>query len=303
MPPSGAVGLVELDCLSAFDCLLWLRTGERAGDALGCSQSTVSRATRRCQKVFDVKLVKRQAEWHVKGDSTLLHAERRVHQFHRWTAGTPLRLDAQHWLRHCYGDLPLRGWIKGNFNYLEYTRPRQLLQDRVIDAWLCSAPDHPQDDSLTVFPLCEMPTWLLVRHSHPLLKQSETVSLATARTFPILPLPHGAFPVFQAQLDQLGFHSDFSELKAIATAYGHDPHACEDLALAIASPLTLPLYGEGWSVLPLDLQLTKGDSLVVHRDMAEHPRTESLLRNLGQHLRTIAADHQDVRVVVGLTVH
>ena len=39
-------GMVELEHLAAFDCLQWLRTGERAAGVLGISQSTVSRATR-----------------------------------------------------------------------------------------------------------------------------------------------------------------------------------------------------------------------------------------------------------------
>ena len=39
-------GMVELEHLAAFDCLQWLRTGERAAGVLGISQSTVSRAAR-----------------------------------------------------------------------------------------------------------------------------------------------------------------------------------------------------------------------------------------------------------------
>ena len=289
--------MVDVDSLAAFDCLQWLRTGERAGQVLGCSQSTISRATRKCQDIFAVKLVRQAAEWHVHGDGRLLTAERRVHQLYRWGAEQPLRLEAQHWLRGTYADLPLRGWIKGNLNYLEYTRPLQLLRDRVIDAWLCSAPDHPQDDDVSCIPLCEMPTWLLARTSHPLLSQREPLTIETARRYPLIPLPQGAFPVFQAQLDGLGFHSDFSQLKGIADELGHDSRASEDLALAIASPLTMPIYGDGWGVLPLDLNIRKGDVLMVHRDMAGHRRTVNLIRSLGEHLRTLVAGRNDVRVL------
>ena len=292
--------MVELEHLAAFDCLQWLRTGERAAGVLGISQSTVSRATRRCEQAFEIQLVKREAEWQVQGDPSLLHAERRVHQLYRWSSGRPLRLDAQHWLRQSYGDLPLMGWLKGNLNYMEYTRPLQLMRDRVIDAWLCSSPDHPRDADLSCIPLCDMPTWLLVRNSHPLLQRAEPLTIEVARQYPVLPLPQGAFPVFQAQLDGLGFHSDFSRLKAIAEQHGHDPNACEDMALAIASPLTVHLYGDGWSVLPLDLNIRKGDTLIVHRDLADHPRTTGLIRALANHLHTLAGGRNDARVLAAV---
>ena len=285
------------DSLAAFDCLQWLRTGERAGQALDCSQSTISRATRKCQDAFGVKLIKQDAEWHVQGDDTLLAAERCVHQLHRWSANRPLRLEAQHWLRDTYADCSLQGWIKGNLNYLEYTRPLQLLRDRVIDAWLCSGPDHPQDDELTSVPLCDMPSWLIARSSHPLFQQAEPPSIEAARRYPVMPLPQGAFPVYQELLDGHGFHSNFSQLRSIADEHGHDHRASEDLALAIASPLTLPLYGNGWEVLPLDLRIRVSDVLVLRREMANHQRAHRLIDSLGQHLRTLTAGQNHVRVL------
>ncbi len=294
--------MVDFDTLAAFDYLQWLRTGERAGQVLSCSQSTISRAMRRCQGIFDVQLIRRAAEWHVEGDDTLLQAERYVHQQHRWSAGRPLRLDAQHWLRHSYVNLPLQGWITGNMNYLEYARPLQLMRERVIDAWLCSAPDHPQDDDLLSVPLCTMPAWLIARTTHPLLQQSETLSVEVARRYPVLPLPEGAFPVFQARIDGLGFHNDFSQLRAIADELGHDHRASEELALAIASPLTLSIYGDGWGVLPLDLGLRVGDVVILHREMAGHQRAASLIRTLGAHLRSVAADLKDVQVLADATL-
>ena len=294
--------MVDLDTLAAFDLLQWLRTGERAGQVLDRSQSTISRATRRCEDTLGVRLIKRNAEWQLEGDDTLLRALRHVHQEYRWRSALPLRLEAQHWLSHSYGDLPLQGWLKGNFNYLEYTRPLQLLQDRVIDAWLCSVPDQPQADELVSIQLCAMPAWLIARSNHPLAQLEHQRVLEAAMRYPVLPLPQGAFPVFQACLDRLGFHSDFSQLKSIADDLGHDPRTSEDLALAIASPLTLPLYGDGWTVLPLDLGIRVGDAVLLRSEFADHPRAVSLIEALALHLRTIAADHPEVQLLVELPV-
>ena len=303
MECSGLPDVVDVDSLAAFDYTVWLRTGERAAERLACSQSTVSRATRRCQEAFDIKLIKRDAEWQVMGDACLLNAERHVHQLHRWSSGRPLRLETQFWLRHSYGDLLLPGWLKGNLNYQDYSRPLQLIRERVIDALICSSPDQPVDDAITAIPLCTMPTLLLARSNHPLLQQASPLTIAMARRFPIMPLPQRAFPLFQAQLDRLGFHSDFSQLPSLAAEFGHDPHATEDLSLAIASPFTQSLYGNDWAVLPLDLQIRKGDALILHRDLVDHPRAQQLIHTIGQHLRRLAASHADVQVLTPMASH
>ena len=303
MERCGPLDVVDVDSLAAFDCMVWLRTGDRAAERLACSQSTVSRATRRCQEAFDVKLVKRDAEWHVIGDACLLNAERHVHQLHRWESGRPLRLETQFWLRDSYSDALLRGWLKGNLNYQDYSRPLQLLQERVIDAWICSTPDQPVDEAITAIPLCTMPTLLLARSNHPLLRQDKPLTIEMARRFPMMPLPQRAFPLFQAQLDRLGFHSDFTQLKSLADELGHDPCALEDLSLAIASPLTQSLNGNDWRALPLDLKIRKGEALILHRDFADHPRTQHLIHDIGRHLRTLSANHADVQVLTPVAVN
>lgn len=289
--------MVELDCLAAFDCLQWLRTGDRAAQLLGCNQSTVSRATRKCEEAFLVRISKREAEWQIVGDASLLNAERVVHQAYRWGRGLPLRLESQHWLQPSYGELDLPGWQKGNFNYLEYERPLQLLRDRVIDAWLCSAPDRPQADDLACIELCTMPAWLVVRSEHPLLRAGAPVTVEAARQYPVALFPKGAFPVFEQRLAALGFHSDYRNLASLAESKGEDPQRHEDLALWIASPLTLPLYGDGWSVLPLELGIAVGDVLMVHASFANHPRTQALAQQLISRLQTMAGGHNDVTLL------
>lgn len=275
-------GVVEVDCLAALDCLQWLRTGSRAAEILGCSQSGISRSARKCERIFGISLKKQAAEWRLKGDDTLIQAERRVHQQHRWSSGASLRLETQHWQRDTYGSLPLAGWIKGNMNYLEYQQPQALIQERIIDAWLCSAPDAPTDTELATIPLCSMPSLLTVKHDHPLAALGDAITLEDVRAYPLLPLPKGAFPVFESMLEAQG-------LTLLRTAESARPgEAIEDLLVGIASPLTLDLYGPETIALPIRLPMTVGDVLVVKREYADHPRTRALATELLSHLRRLA---------------
>lgn len=283
--------VVEVDCLAALDCLQWLRTGSRAAEILGCSQSGISRSARKCERVFGISLKKQAAEWRLIGDTTLIEAERRVHQQHRWSSGASLRLETQHWQRELYGALPLRGWVKGNMNYLEYHQPHALLRERIIDAWLCSAPDAPQENELATIQLCSMPSLLTVKHDHPLAALGEAITLEDVRAYPLLPLPNGAFPVYEAMLESQGLtflRSTESPLPALAI---------EDLLVGIASPLTLPLYGPEAIALPIQLPIPVGDVLVVRREYADHPRTEALIDELLRHLRQIAVTLPNLEVL------
>lgn len=291
--------MVTLDGLEALDHLIWLRTGARAAEALGCNQSTISRHAARCQKVFAIRLVRRAAEWQVRGETTLLHAERRLHQNYRWEAGLPLRLDAQHWLRDLYGSCQLPGWKTGNMNYLEYERPRELLKQHIIDAWLCCAPDIPDDPELTCVQLSEMPMQLLVKQGHPLLRRTAPLTIVEASAYPLLPLPQGAFPVFEAKLASLGWNQPAAAARQrCAEQPEGETLPIEDLHLGIASPLTRSLYGPDYRILPLTLPISFGDVLVVRSEFAQHPRYQELLVSLLDHLSAQVADAAaEVRVL------
>ena len=284
--------MVTLECLDSLDHLQWLRTGARAAEVLQCNQSTISRDARKCQEVFGVRLVKRASEWEVEGGTSLLEAERLLHQRYRWEMRLPLRLDAQHWLRESYEPLNLQGWVKGNFNYLEYHRPLELLRQRILDAWLCSAPDHPVEAGLSVIRLCSMPSWLMVNGRHPLVAMGASVTLEDVRRYPLLPLPDQSFPVFQGLLADLGLTAARPEPEAAAET----SLPLEDLLVGIASPLTAHLYGPEWVPLPLRLPITVGDVLVVRSEFAAHPRTRSLVEALIQRLHGLCSDLPEVEI-------
>ena len=292
------LGLVSVECLAAFDCLQWLRTGSRAADLLNCNQSTVSRYSKACQRLFGVSLVKRASEWVHHGDDTLLAAERSVHQLFRWQRGGLLRLEAQHWLRDFYQPLPLDGWVKGNLNYLEYERPSYLLKHRIIDAWLGSTPDLPHDPAFRIIPLCSMPTQFCVQQGHPLLELGTAITLADVAAYPLLPLPQEAFPLFTARLEALGLGQ--SALNGSAGLAGHLP--AEDRIVGIANPITASLYGPDSVVLPIQVPITVGDALVVHADFAEHPRVHQLVADLTDFLSRQTSGLAGVQVHQGQAV-
>lgn len=282
--------MISLDGLASLDCLQWLRTGSRAAEMLGTSQSSISREAKKCEAIFDIKITKRSSEWIIQGETQLLDSERQIHQQFRWDSDRPLRLDAQHWLRDSCAPLALDGWLKGNMNYLTYDRPIYLLRQRIIDAWLCCYPDAPNHSELASFQLCSMPSYLVVHKSHPLLERGSSLSLDEVRRYPLLGLPEGAFPKFQSMLERLGLSS------ATKPPADKSSYPIEDLLIGIASPLTLNLYGPEHTCLPINLPIAVGDALVVHSDYAEHPRTYALIKSLLHHLQivTAAVDNIDV---------
>lgn len=289
--------MVTLECLDAFDHLIWLRTGARAAEAIGCNQSTISRSSSKCQQIFNVKLRRVAAELVLVGDIALLTAQRQLHQAYRWELDLPLRFEAQHWMRDVYESWQLDGWTKGNLNYFEYERPLDLLRHRIIDAWLCGAPDVPEDPELTCLPLFEMPMLLVARHGHPLLQRQQPLHLEDVATYPLLPLPQGAFPVFQAQLASLGLGGDHAQVQPDRCGEGVEGLSFAERCLGIASVLTLPLYGEEYQVLPVDLPIRFGDVLVIRTEFTGHRRTQQLLESLLGHIRAATAAFPAVRIL------
>lgn len=289
--------MVTLECLDAFDHLLWLRTGARAAELMGCNQSTISRLSSKCQQTFHVRLRRSAAEWLVTGDAELLLAERKLHQFYRWELELPLRFELQHWMREFYAPWQLDGWNKGNLNYLEYERPLYLLRNRIIDAWLCGAPDVPDDPELTCLPLFEMPMLLVARQGHPLLRLQQPLTLEQVSAYPLLPLPQGAFPVFQARLAALGLSGACAEDRSEPSGREADGLSYAEHCLGVASALTLPLYGPDYQALPLEIPIQFGDVLVIRSEFAEHPRSRALRDSLLAHIRAATADCRAVRVL------
>jgi DNA-binding transcriptional LysR family regulator len=293
--------VVEFDWLAALDGLIWLRTGHQVEAVLGISQSTVSRVSRKCAEVFGVSLVRRGPDWHIKGDETILNLERRVHQVVRWSRGGDLRLEAQHWSGPLLCSPAPAGWITGFFHFQEYERPLQLLRDGVIDAWLASYPDLPAatDPTIACIALNRMPMWLVVQQSHPLLELGEQVTFDDVTGYQCLPLPDGAFPKFQAVLEACGlWNSGTSDRIRNSSWFGQANS--EDLMVGFATPLSLPLYGDSYRVLPLELPVQVGDALLVPRQYEHAPQTLQLLADLRRRLELLASTAPDMVLLDGV---
>ena len=288
--------MISVECLAALDHLIWLRTGQRAADALDCAQPTVSRNSRKCLEVFDLELSRSRGEWRLIGDTQLLKLERHVHQHWRWLRDGTLRLEAQHWSAPGLDGLDLPNWQRGNFNQLDYEQPLALLEDGVIDAWICSAPDAPVRPGLTALRLTTMPMHLMVPRGHPLATRCDAIAWDELLPYPVLPLPSSSFPIFEAVLERCQLVPNAAREAAIKAApwYGQVP--VEAMLIGYSSPLTLHLFGDEWVRLPQRLPVEVGDVLMVREPYRDHPRLQALLESVLHHISQLAAPHSDVTV-------
>jgi hypothetical protein len=290
--------MVEQGCLASLDGLIWLRTGHQVAAKFNQHQTTVSRNSRKCAKIFGISLERQAAEWQVIGDQKLLALQRKVHQHVRFQSNQPLRLDAQHWSGPLLCAPAPTGWILGNLNFLEYQRPEQLLRKRIIDAWLTSYPDTPdQDPDLATIRLSTMPMYLVVQAGHPLLALGDAVSFADVARYPLLPLPEQAFPKFQRMLKAMGLDPDPSTSEPLAADNVACQERIEDLMVGFSSPQTLPLFGEEIRILPLNLPIEVGDALVVRREFSEFPQIQALIDLLRNRLTELAKTTPDLCVL------
>jgi DNA-binding transcriptional LysR family regulator len=288
--------VIELDQLAALDCALWLGSGTAAAQLLHVNQSTVSRQVRSVLDLMDLEWAPQQGFPQVWGNSSLLQAERQVHQVARLKGFAPLRIAANYasgpWFLQ---DLP-EGWVTGSFDLPGKERPLQLLRDRVIDAWLCNYqpdlpdPDHPE---WWVLDLLQEPLQLLAAPDHPLAGERRP-SQGDLERFPSLALPSGWFPRTEACLRERGLW------RAVVEIHRYDPASwegrCSDgVTLSYGQSLTEVLQPVTVR-LDVDLGLVAGDALVVRRDLISRPAIQQLAELLLARARVIASRFDDVEV-------
>ncbi len=290
--------VVSPHALSCFDLLIWLRTGQEAAARLATSQSSVSRKVSDVARAFGVQPRKSDGEWLLEGDPTLLNLERQVHQRFRWERGLPLRIEAQYYSGPLFCQGLSADWIRGNFDFLEVGTPLRHLRDGVIDAWIATYPDLPADDDpdFACFHLIRYPLGLAAPEGHPLLALGGSIRLQDVDPYPTVALDDGAFPKVQAALEALNLWNRSLQrgtrvsLEMTAASLG-DP-----LALSPASLFTCHLLPGSWRLLPLELGLVSGDSLIVRREYASHPRLAALLAHLRQTAMQLAERHGEVEL-------
>jgi DNA-binding transcriptional LysR family regulator len=290
--------VATLEDLACLDLIVWLRTGANAARRLGISQPKVSRAVQSVTEVLGVSMAKKEGEWEILGDQSLLNLERSVHQEYRWLKSLPLRLEAQYYSGPHYCDPAPIGWLPGNFDFVEIHTPLCHLRTGVIDAWIGCYPDIPEDDDpdLVCFHLTRLPTHLVVSPDHPLLKKKGKITLEDVCQYPSLALQDNAFPKIQAALTSLNLWNSPQSL----SRYEHlkwEGLVSSDLTIGYATALSIGLFQHPKVVLPLEIPLEVGESLVVRRRYASHPRLQNLLEHLRQKARDLARRFPEIRLL------
>ena len=258
--------------LEAFDALLWLRTAEEVERRYGTTQATISRYRKRCLALFELALERRQGEWELIGDSSILLRERQVHQLARWRGYRPLRLEATYWSAPLLSTPALAGWVLGVSNIVGVRRTFQLVEERVVDALITGLPDLPtqRHPDLIAIPIIRMPVFYVAAPEHPLFSRAQ-LSVEEIAEFPSLALPEGSYPLVEQALRGLGLWNDGVRM----TRYRRDiweGRAEQDLVVGYGTPFSLAVSGPNLRRLPLQLPFASGDALVVRRDVEHHPK-------------------------------
>ncbi len=148
--------MVSVDQLCSLDGLIWLQSGSAVGSLTLQHQTTVSRNQRKCAKTLGVDVIKRDGVWQIEGDSQLLKLERVVHQTARLKLGKGLRLEAAFNAETVLPEIIEKGWIFGRSRIQEPHHLTQLLEQRVIEAWITSERQISGiSDALVRIPLLE----------------------------------------------------------------------------------------------------------------------------------------------------
>ena len=283
--------------LDALDGLQWLGSGEAVSRRFAISQATVSRHCARALQTFGVSLERQNGEWELIGDQTFLRLERAVHQRARMLGRVPLRLEATYWSAPLLGvDLPAT-WILGRSDIVGIRRNIQLLQERIIDAWIAGLPDLPtaNEPELTAIPLTRMPVFFTCAPGHPLLAR-EQLSFEDIAAYPSLGLPAGSYPLVERALKSIGLWNDGVRMLRYQRQKW-EGRSEDDLTIGYGTPLSLAISGGNLQRLPLRLPFDSGDALVVHRDLLGSHALDTLITHVLQRMRAAAREHPELEIV------
>lgn len=278
LPPKRP-SLPSPDSLIALDHLCWLGSGRQVAARLGCNPSTISRKAESCAVSLGLLLRKRSGIWRLYGNGDLLQAERDLHQRYRLAGYGPLRLEICAELADRLSDPPHPAWCSGGQGHLTSRRPLELLEQRVIDAWLCSfCEELPSEENpfWRVLELTSLPLLLLGDARHPLgtPPSSEAADPVPLGDFPCLALPEDGQPRRQALLRRLGLVHHSQPLERYDAAKWDEPlHDGCTLRPGIAFDLH---RHPGWRALPLPLAHEARIGLVLRRDLVDQPPTQGL---------------------------
>ena len=289
--------MVGVDTLACLDLLLWLRTGEEVSSRLHVNQSSISRNFQKCCKEFSLEYSRLGGEYSISGDLMLLDRQRRVHQYHRWEGGRPLRIEGMFWSGRTYLSEPIEGLMLGNHDFMAVSQPLSLLRDRVIDAWIAPYPDCPEEDDpeLACMHLTRSPCLLVAAESHPLFDFKGELTLEEVAAYPSMALPNGAFPVFEAYAKKIGLWNSPSRMLRYKKEKweGRTEH---ELITAFSTTFSLDMFASKQRIILIKLEQEFGDVLVVRKEYADHPKASQLKSTLMDRLKPWVEQYPDVRL-------
>jgi DNA-binding transcriptional LysR family regulator len=286
------------EALQSLDYLIWLGSGEHAAQHSHCSQSAISRRAAHAADVLGVSLRKSRNEWGTEPHSLLLNLERQVHQLYRLLKTKRLRLESDHWAgRQILVDLPSQ-WISGRRGRIGIQRPMQLLQERVIDAWIsCSKPDLPgQDDPIfAVYEIANIPLRMACANNHPLVGESG-LTTSDLIQYPSLGLASAYYPQFGALLKQRGLWRETIKLDTYAF-HDWEGRASTGLASIPVNALSTDL-SYGLSALDWPTGIQDCIALIVLRDLSEQAEIQHLLNHLRNRAMAMARVNEELCVLM-----
>jgi len=291
--------VVAIEDLALLDALIWFGAGEIASQKMPVTQSTVSRVAAKVANAFGLELVKTQGAWQILGDTQYLDQERLLHQRMRLNGSGPMRVEAQYYSSPVFcTKLRELNYLLGNFDFLDFNRPIELLRQGVLDAWIAGYPDlpAPDDPDLVCFHLTRLPLRLVVSTNHPLASQGETVTLDDVADFPCMSLKDGAFPDSQKILESLGLWNTPARINRYDQRKWLGKTS-DQVSVSYASVFSIELFPEPMVFLPVDLGMDVGETLVVRREHQRHPRTEALLATLKESAVALAEQYPDITLL------
>lgn len=274
--------MISVDELDALDLLIWLGRGEDAAHRQQCNQSTISR---RCQTVlgtFSLRLHRDADGWPCTRRHDLLQRERELHQLYRLRSGLPLRVDASLLAAPMLRPGAPEGWWRGPLDEVGWQRPLQLVEQRILDAWVTGMGQELPDASSAwcrVFPLLQTPLQLAARADDPLLLDTG-LKASDLAGIPRLAPRSGSYARTEQELGtwrQQQPHVLESQGRRRNLHAG--PGGQAQRLLQYGTPISLAAQPD-WRALALDLGVGTTSCLVVHRDLAEEPRVQVLLELL-----------------------
>ena len=288
--------MVDLDTLAALDALMWLRTGDEVFLKFAISPPKVSRLSKKCLDVFGVELGRIKGEWHVFGDPTMLLLERRVHQTARWMGHRPLRLEATYWSGPLLCTPAPDRWVLGLSNIVGIQRNFQLVRERIVDACITGLPDVPADDDedLVSINLSSMPVFFVCSPGHPLAREPN-LSFGDIAKFPTLGLPVGSYPRVEASLKSIGLWNDYVRMSRYQRDLWEGKSEAK-LTIGYGTALSMAISGGSLIRLPLNLPFSSGESIVIHREFAEHQETISLRELLVSRLELLSVRYPEIQL-------